>query len=39
MKVIFLEDVKGKTPSILKSGLQNKEFYENMYDSLNKYNF
>lgn len=34
-----LEDVKGKTPSILKSGLQNKEFYENMYDSLNKYNF
>ncbi|NCB10994.1 MAG: PAS domain S-box protein [Erysipelotrichia bacterium] len=34
-----LEDVKGKTPSILKSGLQNKEFYESMYDSLNKYNF
>jgi len=34
-----LEEVKGKTPSILKSGLQNKEFYENMYESLEKYNF
>jgi two-component system, NtrC family, sensor histidine kinase AtoS len=34
-----LDEVNGKTPAILKSGMHNKEFYENMYNSLNKNNF
>jgi PAS domain S-box-containing protein len=34
-----LDEIKGKTPSILKSGMHNKEFYRNMYNSLIKNNF
>ena len=33
------EDVIGKKPSILSSKLQSNEFYENMYNTLNKENF
>lgn len=34
-----LDEVKGKTPTILKSGLHDSEFYENMYNSLKDNNF
>ncbi|QKF77241.1 sensor histidine kinase [Arcobacter defluvii] len=34
-----LDEVIGKTPAILKSGLHDINFYKNMYDSLEKNNF
>ena len=34
-----LDEIKGKTPTILKSGLHDSEFYENMYNSLKDNNF
>ena len=33
------EDAIGKTPSILNSGYHAKEFYNNMYESLNKHHY